>query len=76
LEKLGGNADGSESKGLAKIATQKNMKTRAIKIDGSRKTPWVGEEGRDETGTLSTEPSVMDYRIRYYLSSEKLRAVD
>jgi hypothetical protein len=55
-KKPGGNADGSENKGLAKIATQKNMKTRAIKIDGARKTPWAGEEGRDETGTLSAEP--------------------
>ena len=53
---LRGNADSCEDKGLAKIATQKNMKTKAIKIDGARKTPWVGEEGRDETGTLSAEP--------------------
>jgi hypothetical protein len=52
------------------------LKTRAIKIDGSQKTPEVGEEGRDETGTLSVEPWGKDYRIRYYLSSEKLRTVD
>jgi hypothetical protein len=29
--------------------------------------------GRDETGTPSAEPYLRDYRIRYYLSSEKLR---
>jgi len=43
---------------------------------GYKKTHGVAEEGRDETGTLSAEPWVRDYRIRYYLSSEKLRTVD
>src|ERR1700730_6892061 len=67
---------GCERKGFAEIGICMNMKTRAIKIDGARKTPSVGEEGRDETGTLSAEPWARDYRIRYYLSSEKLKAVD
>ena len=31
---------------------------------------------KDETGTLSAEPWCEYYRIRYYLSSEKLKAVD
>src|SRR3984893_13277277 len=70
-----GNSDGYQNKGDAKKAIRKNMKTRAIKIDGSRKTHWVGGEGRDETGTLSAEPWVRDYRIRYYLSSEKLKVL-
>jgi hypothetical protein len=39
-------------------------------------TLWVWGEGRDEAGTRSAEPWVGDYRIRYCLSSEKLRAVD
>jgi hypothetical protein len=47
---------GCENKGIAGKGICKNMKTRTIKIDGSRKTLWVGEKGRDETGTLSAEP--------------------
>ena len=39
-------------------------------------THWTQEEGGYETGTLSAEPCTKDYRIRYYLSSEKLKAVD
>jgi hypothetical protein len=60
-------------KGVAGKGVCKNMKTRAIKIDHARKAPWVGEEGRDEAGTLSAEPWPIYYRIRYYLSSGKLR---
>jgi hypothetical protein len=67
---------GCERKGFAEKGICKNMKTRAIRIDGARKTPWVGEEGRHRTGTLSAEPRFRDYRIRYYLTSDKLRAVD
>jgi hypothetical protein len=67
---------GCENKGIAGTGICKNMKTRTIKIDGSRKTHRVGEKGRDATGTLSAEPWVRDYRIRYYLSSGKLNAVD
>ena len=40
------------------------------------KTHWVAEERREVTGTLSAEPWSRDYRIRYCLSSEKLRAVN
>jgi hypothetical protein len=77
LEKItGGNADRCENKGVAKIAIQMLMKLRELKIDRWRDAVRVGEERRDETGTLSAEPCVRDYRIRYYLSSEKLRAVD
>jgi hypothetical protein len=72
---LGGNADGCENKGVAEKATQKLMKIRELKIDGFRGALRAAEEGRGETGTLSAEPCVVDYRIRYYLSSEKLRAV-
>jgi hypothetical protein len=67
---------GCENKGIAGKGICKNMKTRTIKIDGSRKTPWVGEKGRVETGTQSAEPYPEDYRIRYYLSSGKLKTVD
>jgi hypothetical protein len=42
---------GCENTGVAGKGFCKNMKTRTIKIDGSRKTPWVGEEGRNQTGT-------------------------
>ncbi len=55
-KKLGGNADACENKGVVKIATQKNLKTKELKIDCLRKTLWVGEEGRGETETLSAEP--------------------
>jgi hypothetical protein len=72
----GGNADDSENKGVVKIATQKLMKIRELQIDLFRNTVRVAEERRDETGTLSAEPWIGDYRIRYCLSSEKLRAVD
>jgi hypothetical protein len=37
-------------------------------------TPGMAEKGGDEPGTLSAEPWGRDYRIRYYLSSEKLKA--
>ncbi len=43
---------------------------------GGAGTHRVALEGRDETGTLSAEPWVRDCRIRYYLSSEKLKAVN
>jgi hypothetical protein len=55
-EKLGGNADGCENKGVAKIATQKLMKLRELKIDRLRDAVRVAEGRRDETGTLSAEP--------------------
>ena len=51
-----GNSDGYQSKGDAETWIYKNMITRAIKIDDARKTPWVGEVGRGETGALSAEP--------------------
>ena len=47
----GGNADVCEKKGDPKIATQKMMKIRELKIDHSRDAVRVGEERRDETGT-------------------------
>ena len=72
----GGNADDSENKGVVKIATQKLMKIRELQIDHFRGALRVAEERRDETGTLSAEPWGRDYRIRYYLSSEKLKVVD
>ena len=72
----GGDADRCENKGLAKKATQKLVKLKELKIDGLRDAVRVGEVRRDETGTLSAEPLPRDYRIRYYLSSEKLRVVD
>jgi len=42
----------------------------------SPKTDWVAGKRREETGTLLAEPWTTDYRIRYYLASEKLRPVD
>ena len=42
----------------------------------SPKTDWVAGKRREETGTRLAEPWARDYRIRYYLSSEKLRPVD
>jgi hypothetical protein len=72
----GGNADGSENKGVAKIATQKLWKIKELKIDHLRDALRVAEGRRDETGTLSAKPWVGDYRIRYYLSSEKLKAAE
>ena len=56
LKILGGNADSFENKGLEKKATQMLMKTRELKIDHFRDAVRVGEERRDETGTLSAEP--------------------
>jgi hypothetical protein len=70
-----GNADGFENKGVAKRSTQKLMKIRELKIDRFRGAVQVAEERRGGTGALSAEPWIGDYRIRYYLSSEKLRAV-
>jgi len=40
------------------------------------KTHMLEEERMDETGTLSEEPCLKEYRIRTYLSSDKLRVVD
>jgi hypothetical protein len=51
------------------------MKIRELKIDRFRGAVQVAEERRGGTGALSAEPWIGDYRIRYYLSSEKLRAV-
>ena len=73
---LGGNADGCENKGVAKIATQMLMKLRELKIDQLRDALRVAKGSREETGTQSAEPWVRDYRICYYLSSEKLKTVN
>ena len=67
----GGNADRCENKGVVKIATQKLMKIRELKIDHFRDAVRVAEGRRGETGTRSAEPWVEYYRIRHYLSSEK-----
>jgi hypothetical protein len=48
---LGGNADGCENKGVVKIATQKSMKIRELKIDRFGGAVRVAEVRRDETGT-------------------------
>jgi len=45
LEKLGGNADGCEKKGVAEKATQKMLKTKELEIDCLRKTHGVAVEG-------------------------------
>src|SRR5260370_14534156 len=37
---------------------------------------WGWGRKKDETGTRSAEPWVSYYRIRYYLSSEKLKPVN
>ena len=71
-----GNSDGYQNKGDAKKATRKNMKTKGGQNRRVADTHGVAVERRDETGTLSAEPWVRDYRIRYYLSSEKLKTVD
>jgi len=55
-KKLGGNADACENKGVVKIATQKNLKTKELKIDCLRDALRVGEVRRGETGTLSAGP--------------------
>jgi len=52
----GGNADGCEKKGVAKIATQKLWKIKELRIDRFRGALRVAEGRRDETGTLSAEP--------------------
>ena len=52
----GGNADRFENKGLEKIATQKNMKAKELKIDRLLDAMRAGEVRRGETGTLSAEP--------------------
>ena len=71
-----GNSDGYQNKGDAKKAIRKNMKTKGGQNRRVADTHGVAVEGRDETGTLSAEPWIGYYRIRYYLSSEKLKAVD
>jgi hypothetical protein len=45
-------------------------------VAGYENTHGVVEERREVTGTLSAEPSLGDYRIRYYSSSDKLKTVD
>jgi hypothetical protein len=67
---------GCEKKGVAGKGICKDMKTKVDKNRRVAKTQRVAEEGRDETGTQSAEPWIKDYRIRYYLSSEKLKTVD
>jgi hypothetical protein len=59
-KKLGGNADGCENKGVVKIAAQKALKTKKLRIDGLRDALRVAEGRRDETGTLSAEPWIID----------------
>ena len=54
----GGNADVFENKRFVKIATQKNLKTKELKIDRLQDAVRVGEGRRSETGTLSAEPWV------------------
>jgi hypothetical protein len=51
----GGNADICENKGVAKIATQKMLKTKELQIDGLRDALRVREGRRDEAGTLSAD---------------------
>ena len=53
---LGGNADVCEKKGDPKVATQKMMKIKELKIDCLRNAVRAGEEKRGETGTRSAEP--------------------
>jgi hypothetical protein len=55
-KKPGGNADDCENKGVAKIATQKMLKTQELKIDGLRDALRIDVGRRDEWGTLSAEP--------------------
>jgi len=75
-EILGGNADRCENKGVAEKATQKMLKGKGIKIDGAQKRGCFAGKRKEEAGTLSAEPWARDYRIRYYLSSEKLKTVN
>jgi hypothetical protein len=76
LKILGGNADKCENKGVAKKGIQKLMKIRELKIDGFGGVLRVAEERRDETGTLSAEPWVENYRMLHYLSNDKLTVVN
>ena len=52
------------------------MKTKARQNRRVAETHGLLGESRDEAGTLSAEPWFIDYRIGYYLSSEKLRAMN
>jgi hypothetical protein len=52
----GGNSDDYQNKGLAGKATQKLLKTKVIKIDGSWRRAWVAGKRKDEPGTRSVEP--------------------
>jgi len=72
----GGNADRCENKGVGKTGIQKLMKIWELKIDHFRGALRVEGGRRNETGTLSAEPWIGYYRIRYCLSSEKLKAMD
>jgi hypothetical protein len=51
----GGNADGCENKGVAKIATQKVLKTKKLRIDGLWDALRVAERMRGQTGTRSAD---------------------
>jgi hypothetical protein len=62
-KKLGGNADGCENKGVVKIATQKMLKRKGLKIDDLRALR-VGEGRRDETGTRQQN---LNQRIQWTL---------
>jgi len=49
LEITGGNAEGTENKGIAEKATRKVMQGKKLKIDGSRRPTEVRRVG-DELG--------------------------
>jgi hypothetical protein len=54
LKKLGGNADPCENKGVVKIAVQKLLKTKGLKIDDLRDAVRVDQWRRVEEGTQSS----------------------
>jgi hypothetical protein len=47
---------GCENKRVVRRGICNDKKIKAIKIDEPRETHGVGEERKDETGTLSAEP--------------------
>jgi hypothetical protein len=70
-----GNSDRYQKKGVAGKAIRKSMKTKDRqnwRIGNTR--PVAGKGGTKRRHCQ--QPWVIDYRMRYYLSSEKLKAVD
>jgi hypothetical protein len=69
-----------ENSGGGKLLRRRSLRWRhrdlAADPDSAAKAHLQEADRREGAGTLSAEPWIREYRIGYYLSSEKLKTVD